>query len=81
MDVLLDYVSFGHFSPPYARTGHICVIGCQLALRYSKDPDFEVVSLITMLVLLLSLFFDASLFHCIQIVYIALCGLNILLDM
>ena len=70
MDVLLDYVSFGHFSP-YARTGHMCVNGCQLALRYSKDPDFEVVSLITMLVLLLSLFFDASLFHCIQIVYIA----------
>ncbi len=54
---------------------------CQLALRYSKDPDFEVVSLFTMLVFLLPLFISGSPIHYIDIVYIALCGLKILLDM
>ena len=55
--------------------------GCQLAPRWFQDTDFLMVSLLTMLAFLLPLFIDTSLFHCIQIVYIALCGLNILLDM
>jgi hypothetical protein len=58
---------------------HTCTRS-KYALRYSKDPDFTIMSLFTMSVLFLSLLFAGSLFHCIQIVYIAICGLNILLD-
>ena len=77
MDVLYDYVCLR----PYVRQEviHLCERSTH-ALIYSKDPDFTIMSLFTMSVLFLSLLFAGSLFHCIQIVYIAICGLNILLD-
>ena len=58
---------------------HMCAWS-KYALRYSKATDFTIMSLYTMSVLFLSLLFAGSLFRYIQIVYIAICGLNILLD-
>ena len=76
MDVLYDYVCLR----PYAKMWlHMCAWS-KYAQRYSKATDFTIMSLYTMSVLFLSLLFAGSLFRYIQIVYIAICGLNILLD-
>ena len=75
MDVLLDYVSFGHFSP-YARTGHICVNGYELALRWFQDTVSNGVSFYCAGRFSLCFFFTESLFHYVLTVYIASYGFD-----
>ena len=63
------------FEPICQEVARVCD-RCQLAVRWSQDPYFAMVSLLIVLVDFLSVFFTESLFNYVLIVHIASYGFD-----